>query len=320
MNLLIYFQGQAFAEGLALRTHPRKIDTYRYFFRAITERGFTLYVGSQDVGYIDNQTFQHLLKYENGNFVSVKHPVKMDVIFDRSSARNVIPQELHALIFNTTVFKNVCESKALTYEMLHAYMPKSVLVQNTEQLAVAIQSMQSTEKIVLKPVHGMKGEGIIIDSPQAILAKKIALQQPSIVQEFIDTSLGIPHITDTIHDIRMIIINNTCVLTSIRTPKKGSLLANVAQGGSIRELSPSLLSPSILSRIKEVQSIIQKQFGNPFYSIDFGVHTNGHPYIFELNDRIDFPDSSMQHSQLFAEELATALHLFSLNSLSGASS
>lgn len=312
MNLLIYFQSQAFAEDYALNGTPHKKATYKHFFSRLSQKGLTVYVGNQDEGYLGQQVFHKLLRFENDTFTPVSESVRIDCIFDRSSSKNSPPLELITIMYNALEFRAFCESKARTYEILHKYMPKSSMVRSSAELSVALNAMRFYDKVVMKPVFGMKGKGIIIESPRILLKKNLYIDNPFLIQEFIDTSYGIPSVTDTYHDIRAIIINNACVLTSIRTPKEGNLLANVAQGGSIREIPLESLPKNTPAFLADVIQIIQQQFHNPFYSIDFCFNAQGKSYIFELNDRIGFPLSTMEHAMFFAEELAEAIHLFSL--------
>lgn len=153
----------------------------------------------------------------------------------------------------------------------------------------------------------MCGKGIIIDFPSNMGSVELDPTKKYVLQEFVDTSKGIPSITSGHHDIRIIIVNGKITLTHVRTPQKGSFLANVAQGGSIREILPEDIPDFIKDIAKNIQSIIDTNFNFPLYSIDFGVQDQRTPFVFELNDQIGFPRENMRQHTDFIDGLLDSL-------------
>jgi len=151
----------------------------------------------------------------------------------------------------------------------------------------------------------MQGKGIVIDSPEKLSTITLEEGVEYCLQEFIDTSKGIPGIVRGYHDLRIIIVDGEIVLCHVRTPKEGSLLANVAQGGSIREVPLEIIPSNILRRVADTQAHIDQRFDFPLYSIDFGIQ-NAIPFVFELNDQIGFPSEEMRH-ELFITNLIHSL-------------
>ena len=95
-------------------------------------------------------------------------------------------------------------------------------------------------------------------------------------------------------------------MAHVRTPKDGGYLANVAQGGSIKEVELEKIPKPIMEVVLDIQKKIDDKFDNPIYSIDFGV-MDGKPYVFELNDQIGFPREDMASAKNFVSSLVEAL-------------
>ena len=85
-------------------------------------------------------------------------------------------------------------------------------------------------------------------------------------------------------------------------------MANVAKGGSIKEIPLEKIPNDILDAVKKIHEHIEQLYPKSCYSMDFGYDANRRKvFLFELNDRIGFPRPSMPHATLFAEELAKSI-------------
>jgi glutathione synthase/RimK-type ligase-like ATP-grasp enzyme len=153
----------------------------------------------------------------------------------------------------------------------------------------------------------MCGQGIIIDYPENIAQADIQDDQEYILQEFVDTSGGIPGVIAGHHDLRVVIASGEIVLSHVRTPKEGSLLANVAQGGSIKEVAVKDIPESIITVVKKIQALIDKRFDYPLYSIDLGIQHKETAFVFELNDQIGFPSEDMSAKKEFLDKILDSL-------------
>jgi glutathione synthase/RimK-type ligase-like ATP-grasp enzyme len=192
------------------------------------------------------------------------------------------------------------------YELLGEFMPKSLKIKNQSELKTALQSFPAKKIAVLKPAKGLGGKGIIVDVPQNLAQINIETGKEYVLQQFIDTSQGIKNIVKKKHDLRIIIINGEIVLAHVRTPKEGSYLANVAQGGTIKKITLKKIPKEALNVTKKIQKIINKKYNYPIYSIDFGFE-NETPYVFELNDQIGFPSEKMLGHAHFIQKLLASL-------------
>jgi len=103
-------------------------------------------------------------------------------------------------------------------------------------------------------------------------------------------------------------------MAHVRTPKKGSFLANVAQGGKIKEIPLEKLPKKVITAVRKTQKRIDRKYNFPIYSIDFGLQKD-RPYIFELNDQIGFPRATMRSHKKFIEGLLVSLEKLSYNKL-----
>ena len=149
----------------------------------------------------------------------------------------------------------------------------------------------------------MKGDNIEFGTPNEL--KKYRIKKAVLIQEFKETEAGIPGLCKGRHDMRIVIIDGKIVWATIRQPKGKSFLANVAKGGSIKEIEIKDVPKSLTPIIKDLTKIFKKKYFNPIFSIDFGFE-NGKPFIYEINDQIGFPLPKMKKN-IFVEELTKIL-------------
>jgi hypothetical protein len=306
MNFIFYYarplvlspEGMPFVESF-------KIPIYQRFFSTLQANGFTVYLASHEEHYSEDGFFQHPYIFNGDRFVESTLSVKAHVLFDRSFAGHLPPDELKTKTFNTLVFKQLCGNKNTTYSFLKDFMPLSQSCKTVAALQSELEISDPSTIFVIKPAHGIKGSGIFIDTPPHLLKHLPTTGYPYILQEFVDTRQGIPDITDSVHDLRFISTNGKIVLSALRTPAPGSLLANVAKGGSIREIPFSQISEGLLALVNIIHSQIESRYPGSCYSMDFG-YDKGRAkwFLFELNDRIGFPRPDMPHANDFADQLA----------------
>lgn len=284
-----------------------KKSVYHYFFKLGTECGFDMYIASGKESYLGDLKFKNLLFYNGACFEKENIAMKMNAIFDRSGSMIFPPKNLDRKVLNCSAFKILCNDKNAMHKLLACFMPKSFSIKNQSEFLEKLSKFKKNNLVVLKPAKGLGGKGIIIDLPEKI--KEITLKDKTdyVLQEFIDTSKGIKGIVRGNHDLRVVIVDGKITLSHIRTPKKGSLLANVAQGGAIKELAVLKIPSRVLSVTKKIQKIIDKKFFYPLYSIDFGINSNGKPFVFELNDQIGFPSEKMRGHKPFIQKIIMAL-------------
>jgi glutathione synthase/RimK-type ligase-like ATP-grasp enzyme len=250
-------------------------------------------------------TFGEAFHFEDGKFVRVEN-IKADAIYDRS-AKMTFPEATEAenqKVVNSSKFKLFSNNKWALYQRFGKYCPKTYFVENQKDLAKILAELPKDKMYVLKPFNGYKGKGILFGKPHDF--DGYTLEGSIIIQEFMETAAGIPGITTGRHDLRITVIDGKIVWATVRQPKDDeTLLANVAQGGSITEIPLQKIPESVVPIVKEMAEVFKNEFYNPLFSVDFGFSDNK-PFIYEINDQIGFPQPNM-HENIFVTSLADLL-------------
>ena len=274
------------------------------FFEKADREGLDMFFSSGKDAYLGNRLFQHVLAYRNGAFHVHSGTIRVDAVYDRSASDHFPAEDIDDKTLNPIDFKWLCWDKNKTYELLGEFMPRSVKIMDTADLAVQLQAFAQDALVVLKPTSDFGGRGIVIDYPKNLA--QASIEKEHVLQEFVDTSHGIEGILEGLHDLRIVVVRGQIVLAHVRTPRTGSYLANVAQGGSIAEVSPSLLPAYVLNVALKIKEKIDERFNKPIYSIDMGI-AHGRPYVFEINDQIGFPLPDMKNKNAFIDALVASL-------------
>lgn len=295
-----------------LSEHPfapfeEKRAVYLELFQRGTERGHEMYIGSGAENFLSETTFRNTYRYEGAIFHPAEGTVTADAIYDRSGGTTFPREENSTRTLNPRAFKLLCNDKNATKKLLSDFMPKSVAVTTSADFHARLKEFEQADRLVLKPAKGMRGEGVLIDSPEHLSTVSFLPHTEYVLQEFVDTGKGITGIVDGYHDLRIVIVNGHIVLAHVRIPKAGSLLANVAQGGSIEEVPLEKIPAFILMAVEKIQAIIDPLFDCPLYSIDFGIQNGDTAFVFELNDQIGFPRETMAARHDFIEGILDSL-------------
>jgi len=283
----------------------KKSEVYKYYFKHGTSLGFNMYFVSGIERYLGDLRFRNPLYFDGKTFRHVKKTVTADAIFDRSGGVKFPPKEIDAKVLNCITFKKICWNKLKTYELIGKYVSKSYAVRSRKDLLAGLKKFSRNSLVVLKPARGLGGKGIIIAKKDKLKKRKLD-KKLYILQKFIDTSSGIAGIVEGRHDLRIAIAEGKIVLAHVRTPRQGSFLANVAQGGTIKEVPLSKIPKKILQVVRAVQNKIDQKFNYPLYSIDFGISKNK-VFIFEINDQIGFPTGEMKNAEKFVDQILKSL-------------
>ncbi len=228
--------------------------------------------------YRGGMTFGGGWLFKNGAFHRTEDRIEADLVYNKGTTLKL---DDGARVINQPGLDAICANKRRMFELFPSLFPPTFPVTNKEELLSAVEHIP-TQMVVLKPEDGFGGEGV------RIVAKDQAMEEahgyPLIAQAFIDTSGGIPGLTDTLHDFRMIIADGDILLACLRTPPDGSLLSNTALGGSIRAVRHAL-RPKEAERFVSIVDQTLKQFGHRLYSIDCCRDKSGKWYVLELNDQ-----------------------------------
>lgn len=281
-KLAIYFSDPE-PMGYPFNTKYPYWEIYQDMIKDIEMQGIEVYI-VRGHSYLGAGAFSHGWRIRNGAMVAVGEPIRVNLIFNRDD-KNAIPEIYDCPIINHPDLDHICVDKVKTAELFLDISPKTKAVNSYDEYLTTIKEwgVKKEDKIVLKKNFLSGGQSIYIRPVTEILASLYESWDNILVQEFIDSSVGIPGITDGLHDIRVITINSEPVYTFVRIPQNRSFLANIAQGGKEVPLSLSLLPPSLLELVKKINQQLASYRPSLFAS-DFLNSKDGFKLV-ELNSR-----------------------------------
>ena len=103
------------------------------------------------------------------------------------------------------------------------------------------------------------------------------------MQEFMDSSLGIPGVVEGMHDLRVTVVNGEPINSFVRTPKSGSYLANTAQGGKGMSIDLEQVPDEVINMVYEIRDTFEK-YRPSVFAADFINSPKGFRLV-ELNSR-----------------------------------
>lgn len=254
---------------------PEFRQNYHDIAAGLAERGVQFCVARSRDAYLGGTRFSRGWVFSNGAFEPSDGELTADLIWNKEH----FVGDAGIRILNDPAFETLCNDKWRTYTLFPTISPRTDFAKTREELR-EILAGRTVEKVVIKPYDGERGLGIYIGPPSN--APIDTLSVPCIVQEFIDTSAGIPDLVEGHHDFRVIMIGNRVGAAYIRTPPTGSLVANVAQGGKEIPVPLDRIPADALALCKTVDTALQL-YPDRCYSTDIGRETSGRWLIIELN-------------------------------------
>lgn len=224
-------------------------------------------------------------RYENGEAIHA------DLIFNRDD-KNTIPVIYDCNIINHPEFDQLCLDKAKTFETLPEISPKTVLINSYKEYLEKTKKwdMKPEDLIVLKKNFESEGRGTFVRPVSSITKSLFHEWSDVIAQEFLDSSVGIPGITNGLHDLRIRVVNGKPINAFLRTPKKGSYVANLTQGGKGVPISLEDVPTETMNLVHKIDKKIKKYF--PIvYAADF-INSDKGFKLLELNSRPGLEDAS----------------------------
>lgn len=275
---------------------------YHEFFRKCTEV-FEFRFAYNRESYAGNGVFKDVLKYEMGRIIPAESEFKAEAVYQFKKVAdetfdNKVP------VVDTLEFKKWCSDKYAQYELLSDFMPKTFLVESQGDLMEKLSNI-TTQKAVIKPRSGQKGENVVVfnkDNDVPMLNEEILSTKGYILQEFSDTSSGIPDVVSGVHDIKLITIGEH-VFANLRTPEEGDVCTF---DSPYTEVQVSKLPQEVLDFHRKVKEKVNEKFPGQLYTIDIGVTDKG-PIVFELNPHTAFPYISFEYAQDFFNALIAHL-------------
>jgi glutathione synthase/RimK-type ligase-like ATP-grasp enzyme len=233
----------------------------------------------------------------DGKFQKVPEVITADVVLDRSAKISFPGQSdlENQKVLNASDFKKLCNNKWEFYQMFPDFCPKTLFASDKPTLVEILKGLPTERQYVVKPFNGLKGKGIEFGLPGEL--KDYQMEVPVLIQEFKETSGGVPGLTKGRHDLRVAVVDCQIVWATIRQPDGDNLLANVAQGGSITEIEIPDIPESVIPIVSHMTKVFREKYHNPLFAVDFGFE-DGKPFIYEINDQIGFPLPEMKKNIL----------------------
>lgn len=258
--------------------------SYEFFYTLCKQNGIQMYRASYQWYDYDKNIFTHAWMFEGEGKWKKVDDVRPDLIYDKTKSRAEVyyKKELigqHYKFLNDLNFTKIVDDKFVTSLVFPAWSKKNWIVKSNEELE-NILPLIKTSKFVIKPLSESGGSGVYILDKNEI--SKIDISVENIVQEFIDSSNGVPNISNGMHDLRLVFVGDKLVYSYIREPKEGSYLANLAQGGKLI-IVPTQDLPKSLDPIIENINFAFSSFQNRIMAVDFMFDENKKPWIVELN-------------------------------------
>jgi len=272
-------------------SNKKYMYSYEYFYTLCKENGVQMYRASYQWYDYKKKKFKYAWSFEakDGGWNRV-YEIKPDLIYDKTKATPTAYMK-NSLIrndypyFNNLEFAKIIDNKLAVSLLFPDWSQKSQVIKDNDFFFNYIQNFPSDKKIVLKPVNLSGGNGVLIGTKDQVRheleTKKITITD-WISQDFIDSSSGIPGIMRGMHDLRLVIIDDSLVYSYFRKPANGSFLANLAQGGTM-EIAPAEKLPSSLTPLIESVKRAFSGFDHKIYALDVMFDQNQKPWIVELN-------------------------------------
>lgn len=255
------------------------VTAYRELAEKIAEKGARLVIVRAMESYKGNGVFSGYWVFGNGEFTRINEDIKPDLVYNKGHF--IFRDDDSLPIMNHRELDGICLDKRKTFAAFSEHCPLTKEVHSKEEALDFLEKV-STAFAVAKPIDGEEGKGVIIMRKNE-LADHIP-SYPYLMQEFVDTSGGVPGITDGMHDLRLTLINGDVGNSFLRIPAKGKMVSNLAQGGSKQEVPVDLIPSECLSLAATIDERFKK-YGKRVYSVDMGRDVSGKWFIIELNSQ-----------------------------------
>lgn len=260
-------------------------ECYEYLYNLAREYSIEMYRASYQWFNEKNGVFTHAQTFDGKSWQNVSN-LKPDLIYDKS---NFAPDKIKVKASIASVcpivdhpdFSQLVANKIYTNILFTKWSIPSKVVTSTAEVSEALKDLPG-DRAVLKPADSFGGKGIIIDSKERLAQVKVI--QTMLLQQFIETSGGIPGVTEGRHDLRVVVVGERPVQAYIRIPAAGKFLANEMQGGSEHMIRLEQIPESaheVLTFARESFRV----FPPVIYAVDFMFARGGkRVYVVELND------------------------------------
>lgn len=236
--------------------------------------------------------FSYGWEFRKGTWCMLK-PYRPDIVWNRMSFEYTLVSKLKLVMQDTFVighpmFVVFASSKFLTAQIFPAISPRTAFVSSERTLARALRLIPGS-KVVIKPDTGSGGRGVQVVRKSE--AKPEMIQEPSVVQEFIETAKGFGSLVHGRFDLRVEMINEKVFKAYLRMAAPGKYLSNVHQGGTMQWIPEKKIPADVVQHLRSMQSRLASLYPL-YYTVDFLIDAKGRSYLGEINysPGIKFPD------------------------------
>lgn len=287
--------------------YPLNYEEFRTAYRdlatMVSHKGMRFAIVRSMESFLGGNAFSHYWEFDGEAFVKKSERLDADVILNKGS----FERDDESVTFHDPEFTHMCSDKFLTFSEFAEVCPLTVVVHDARELDEALAAMR-TDVVVAKPIEGYEGRGVFIGSKQNVRGE--INRFPYLIQEFIDTSDGIPGLVKAHHDFRMICVNDEICLCYIRIPPEGSIAVSYPES---KEIFVPLASvpPEALA----IHEVVEKKLGHftpRVFSVDVGRDKSGRWMLIELNAKPGLSPASWgpeyrRFLERFAEELCKSV-------------
>lgn len=283
-NVVLLLGQKDWEEECFTSIHKKYQICYEYLYSLALKHSVRLSRASYEWYNTTSQEFVHAWTYDGKTWKRISN-VKPDLIYDKTkrTAEAFFFKQTHLLhipTINDVDFSDLLDNKLYTNLLFPEFTKTYYKVLQKRNLPQILSQIKS-DKVVIKSFYGSGGDDVLIAHKQDINSSR--LPYPLLIQEFIDSSNGIPGIIDnSVHDFRIVCIENEIMYSYLRIPKENSFIANLSKGGRMMLIKNDQIPEST----KPILNAIQKKFSvfkNKIYTIDIMFDKKQIPWVIELN-------------------------------------
>lgn len=250
---------------------------YADIAQGVRRRGHRFCIVRGQQTYLGNAAFARSWEYVGGDAAwEERGNTTVDLVWNKDYFRDPTVR-----VVNDPAFDDLCKDKIATYDFFPHLSPRTEEAQRSDLLAAAFDRMR-TELVVVKPRDGTGGQGVAIGTREQLAGS--VTEFPVLVQEFIDTSAGIPGIAPGMHDLRILVTEGVPVASYVRMPRDGSYVSNYALGGLCETVPLATVPRDALAIVASIDAKLA-HFPHRMYAVDLGLDRSGGWKLIELNSK-----------------------------------
>lgn len=257
------------------------VTAYHEVAAGVEARGARFCIVRGVATFLGGNRFRGYWEFDGQSFARHEEDVELDLIYDKGYM-NKFAGDASSRLLNDPTLDRICVDKRETARVFPQYSPKTTEVKTRGELEAAMQGW-TAPIAVAKPVDGAEAKGVVIGSPADVLAANHEF--PLLVQQYVDTSGGIPGIVEGVGDLRTILIDGAVALTYARRAREGTLISNVSKGGKEIEVLPENRPKDAMDIVMAVDSAFASMSKHRVFCVDLGRDADGRWYIIELNSK-----------------------------------